>query len=333
MASTEIVLERSFYIGIVIGGMLYGLELYICFQSIYYLFTRRTSHRTHTRFYVAYGVVMLLLFTISLAVNALLGQLMWIDHRDVPGGPAAYLEENLASWWQTFGTTASVATNILGDGLLLYRCYMVWGSRLWIVAFPIMIYLGSIIMSIFTIIESVAPGSSIFKGDTINYEIPFISLSVSLNIIVTLLISSRLLMMRRQISKLMAPDLANTYTNIIAILVESAAPFTIFGILLVIFLARSSPVEYGIIQLWGTFCVISPQLIILRVAMGEAWSRETVSRFSGTPVFATNISSTVNGTQSQIAKSADRSTDSEKGKDRERDLSGSSSTLDQASPV
>ncbi|TFY78128.1 hypothetical protein EWM64_g5886 [Hericium alpestre] len=312
MTSPETVLERSFYIGIVLGCILYGLELYIVFRSIYYLLTRRTSGRQHVPFYVVYSVIMLLLMTIGMATDSVLGQLMWIEHRDVPGGPPAYLQESLTTWWQTLGSTADLASNILGDGLLLYRCYMVWGSRLWIVAFPLLVYLGSFVMSIFTIIESISPGSNIVKGATISFEVPYMALSVGLNVIVTFLISSRLLMMRRQIIKAMAPELANTYTNIIAIIVESAAPLTVFGILAIIFLQRESPVLYTFVQLWGAVCVISPQFIILRVAMGEAWSRETVNRFShfsGPPVFVTNISSTVDSPQFQIVKSTGHSED------------------------
>ncbi|TFY83148.1 hypothetical protein EWM64_g865 [Hericium alpestre] len=314
MASTDTVIERSYYIGLILGAMLYGLELYIFFQSIYCLLTR-SSRRQHTLFYIAYSVIMLLLLTIAVATDSVLGQLMWIEHRDIPGGPPAYLQQSLTTWWQTLGSTADLASNVLGDGLLLYRCYMVWGSRLSIVALPFLVYLGSFVLSIFTIIESVSPGSNIVKGATISFEVPYMALSVGLNIIVTLLISSRLFMMRRQIAKVMAPELANTYTNIIAILVESAAPLAIAGILAIIFIQRESPVLYTFVQLWGAVCVLSPQFIILRVAMGEAWSRETISRFSrlsGPPVFAPNISGTVDSSQTHIARNAERRTESEK---------------------
>lgn len=69
-------------------------------------------------FYVIYGTVLLILWTIALACNALFGQYAWIDHRDVDG-PAAYIEENISAAYNTLGTTAGVIMNFLSDGLLV----------------------------------------------------------------------------------------------------------------------------------------------------------------------------------------------------------------------
>jgi hypothetical protein len=75
--------------------------------------------RRQTLFYVAYGAALLILITFALAANAVYGQLMWIEHRDYPGGPAAYFKENSSIWIQTLGSAADVTGNVLGDALLV----------------------------------------------------------------------------------------------------------------------------------------------------------------------------------------------------------------------
>lgn len=56
-------------------------------------------------------------------------------------------------------------------------------------------------------------------------------LTVSTNIIVTTFITFHLLRARRSLEKLMPSADMRTYTGVIAILIESAAPLTVFGII------------------------------------------------------------------------------------------------------
>lgn len=88
------------------------------FQSIHYLTAGHNSVKKQ-KFYIIYGAILLALITISLAANAFYGQAMWIEHRDFPGGPAAYFESNEALWYNTFGTATDVTANAMGDGLMV----------------------------------------------------------------------------------------------------------------------------------------------------------------------------------------------------------------------
>jgi hypothetical protein len=225
-----------------------------------------------------------MLWTIALACNAVFGQNAWIDHRDVEGGPAAYIGANISAVYNTVGTTAGVMMNFLGDGLLIYRCYVIWNS--WkIIIFPTFVYLGALSMSILLIFESAQPGANFFVGHAVDFGVPYLSLTIGLNIIVTTLICGRLMHLRREIGKVLGPSHAKMYTSIIAILVESAALFTAFGIAYVIIYARKSQSEFALVQVWGDFCGISPQLIILRIAMGHGWTKDTVGQLTSPTMF------------------------------------------------
>jgi hypothetical protein len=77
------------------------------------------SQKSQKIFYITYSVVLLICLTIAKAANARLGQLMWMDHRDFPGGPAAYWAANGDVWYNVLGSATDVFANVMGDALLV----------------------------------------------------------------------------------------------------------------------------------------------------------------------------------------------------------------------
>ncbi|KAG2355111.1 hypothetical protein BDR07DRAFT_1474179 [Suillus spraguei] len=278
MASTELATERALYIGNTITTTVYGGILFLYAYSTYLLMSSiKPATRRRTLFYIYFGGLLLLLLTISAATNVAFGELMWIEKRNIPGGPAAFFADNLAAWYNVFGTAADCLANILTDGLLLYRCYIIWGSNLRVVVIPAIIYLGSAAMAIMTVIESAMPLSNLWQGLTAQFGISWVALTVGFNVIVTGLIISRLLFFHRKVRSILSDEQRSTYTGTAAIMVESALPFTVLGIVYLVTYILGIPSATAVGIIWGTFVVLTPQLIILRVASGIAWSRDTGS--------------------------------------------------------
>ncbi|KAJ6617494.1 hypothetical protein B0H10DRAFT_1797283 [Mycena sp. CBHHK59/15] len=272
-------LERSWYIGNAIFAILYGIQLTMFFQSVYYL-TAGPGSRRSKRFYVGYGAVLLVLITFAMACNLFYGQAMWIEHRDVDGGPAAYFGENIAIWYNTLGTASDVTANVLGDALMLYRCYIFWGHAPLALVFPALLFLASVSMGIVQTIQSGLPGGDLFHGTAVNFGIPWVVLTITFNILVTGMIAVRLLSMHAKADKVLGTETTKKYTGLLAILVESALPFTLLGIGYLVTYTKEVPESLAFADIWGCFVSLSPQAIILRVAMGAAWTKETVTRVS-----------------------------------------------------
>lgn len=64
-------------------------------------------------------MILLILMTFAFATNAVMGQLMWINHRNDEGGPLAYFAASTNSWFETLGTSLDVVANIMADALLV----------------------------------------------------------------------------------------------------------------------------------------------------------------------------------------------------------------------
>ncbi|KAJ7178759.1 hypothetical protein C8R43DRAFT_974372 [Mycena crocata] len=272
-------LERSWYIGNTIFAILYGIELCMFFMSSYFLWNSSKANKSRL-FYIGYSATLLVLITFAMSANLYFGQMMWIEHRDVEGGPVQFFSDNIAAWYNTFGTAADVTANIMGDALMLYRCYVFWSSTsIWPIVFPGLLFLASASMGIVMTIQSGLPGGNLFQGTTVNFGIPWLVLTITFNVLTTSMITYRLFAVSRSMRNVLAKERADVYTGVIAILVESAMPFTLLGIGYLVTYVRNDPEVLAFADVWGCFVSLSPQAIILRVAMGSAWSKKTITQY------------------------------------------------------
>jgi len=92
------------------------------------------------------------------------------------------------------------------------------------------------------------------------------------------MIAGRLLSMHEKGKRVLGVEATKRYTGLLAILVESALPFTVLGVVYLALYIKSIPESLAFADIWGCFVAMSPQAIILRVAMGTAWTPETFTR-------------------------------------------------------
>ncbi|KAF8896603.1 hypothetical protein BD779DRAFT_1668362 [Infundibulicybe gibba] len=80
-----------------------------------------------------------------------------------PGGPGSFFEI-FAEFTQMFGSTLYIAQTLVGDSILLYRCYVVWGNQFRVIAFPAFLLSGSTVTGIGILysFSRIVPGSDIF---------------------------------------------------------------------------------------------------------------------------------------------------------------------------
>ncbi|KAF9529543.1 hypothetical protein CPB83DRAFT_852286 [Crepidotus variabilis] len=178
-------------------------------------------------------------------------------------------------WWALADTWASVVLFWLGDGLLVYRCYVVWTNKRYVTILPGAVYLAAIATSAWFTVASQRPSTD--KSSRVAYT-AFSVLSALVSFIVTSLIAGRLLYMRQKQSKILAGAAVDSkmYFGVISILVESAVPLAIAGIMSAVTLwAKMDKYEIAndvFIVLWTSLTALAPQIIILRVTLGRSWA-------------------------------------------------------------
>ncbi|KAH9855682.1 hypothetical protein C2E23DRAFT_723779 [Lenzites betulinus] len=279
------VFQNAYYVVNIINAILYGVELVLYYKILEHVYhnKRRTSA---DRFFAVFSTVLVLLNTIYWATQSYFCQMMWIVNADYPGGATAYWEDFASVWYQTWGTTACVACNLMNDALLVHRCFVIWNSRR-IIILPTLLWFASLAFAIGLLYESGRPNGDYFAGIATTFVTAYTATTFAFNVVVTTLIVGRIIAVGRRISGYTRAHGGGgerrAYTGAVAIVVESALPFTVFSAAYLVTYAVGSDLAIGF-SFYAMFTCISPLLITLRVLSRRAWTRE-----AGT-VFTTTIS-------------------------------------------
>jgi hypothetical protein len=96
----------------------------------------------------------------------------------------------------------------------------------------------------------------------------FCGISVGFNVICTVLLAGKMFSQRRELRAVGMP--ASHYTSISSILIESAALYTVTGVVYIILVSLDIPVEITFSAVFRVMAFLSPALIQLRMANGVA---------------------------------------------------------------
>ncbi|KAJ2915394.1 hypothetical protein MD484_g5041, partial [Candolleomyces efflorescens] len=225
--------ERSNLIGLTLGAATYGIQLTIFTQCILILYSE-SKNRKNARWLMAYSCAIFVLATFGIAANIKFIQMCYIDYRNYPGGPNAFTVSFYSTFVNVFGTAAYVVMNWLADGLMLYRFAIIYDRKPLLMLVPGLLYLAIIGLSITVLSLMTTPSRGFWDPITVKIGTAYWSVSVTLNVLITVSIAGRLLKMRRRIRKLLGPKHSTPYTSTLAMLIESAALYTTLALVFII---------------------------------------------------------------------------------------------------
>ena len=93
-----------------------GINLVLYAETMYIYISQGRNQRS-ARFFMSFSTSSLILITIFVALQSILGEETWIVNANYPGGSAAYSRTIESVWWQTMATTSAIALQLLSDGL------------------------------------------------------------------------------------------------------------------------------------------------------------------------------------------------------------------------
>jgi len=278
--NSTILFERTLFIEQIVTGASYGILLAIFAQLLPHIFARSLHGRRLALPLAIYSSFMFVLGTISQISGMITGIDLFIDHRNYPGGPRGYAMVAASTPSALISNIALVIATCLTDGLMVYRCFIFFGSNFYIVALPVVLLVGSFTMGTLLLIRISNPENSLWDQETVKFIVPFCSLSLALSSLVTIIIVTRLIYTRRKITKAIGLQHTRQYISVAAILIESTVVATLCSLLFLIPYARGSAIS-NIFQ--GSICntqISATLLIILRIAQGRAWDKDKSTEIS-----------------------------------------------------
>ncbi|KAI5119328.1 hypothetical protein M0805_000558 [Coniferiporia weirii] len=287
--------ERSNFAGVVLSSVAYGVHLTLYFFVLHHLIKYPTSRSASgAKAKVSWGLVAyitwnFILGTFGIAGEARFNQLTFIDARNYPGGPNAFVAAQYGDVVNIFATAAYVVLNWFADGLVIYRFWLIYNFNYYVALIPCLLLLGSFTMGVILLFQLTQPDANLWSTTAVNFGIPYWSISAGLNVLVTSLIVARLFLIRARTRAVLSTHHARTYTSVAAMLVESAALYSATALLFVVTYAKNSQVQNLVLPVLGQVQAVSPLLIMWRVARGQAISREAMLTTSG-PMTPSKIS-------------------------------------------
>ncbi|TFK24221.1 hypothetical protein FA15DRAFT_555589, partial [Coprinopsis marcescibilis] len=259
--------------GLILAGVTYGILFTIASQSVFLFFERPKQSRSNWIIY--YTFAMLVLATIGFGGNTRFIEMTFVDYRSFPGGPNAFTVAFYSYWVNMLAFGCYMVMSWLADGLVLYRFILIYDFRMIMLPIPALMYMGVIATSICLAVSMTRPGADFWSQSAVTFAIAYWSLSLALNVSLTMLISGRLFFMRRRMKKLMGSQHSTPYLSLLNMLIESAALYSVWVIVFIGLYASNSPVQHVVFPPLGQIQGIAPLLIIFRVSQGKAWTRSS----------------------------------------------------------
>ncbi|KAK2464141.1 hypothetical protein APHAL10511_003834 [Amanita phalloides] len=213
-------------------------------------------------------IVSILLFVIAtmhVCVNFTRIIKAFIIFRDAPGGPGAFFNR-LSEFTEMFGSTLYVAQTLLGDALVIWRCYAIWDKNFFIIALPLLLLLGSTATGIGILysFDRVVPEADIFVTQLQQWITSFFSMTLATNIIGTGLAAYKLWRIN---SKGFKRTRKRLYP-VLLVIVESGAIFSAALLTLLILYKSDSWFQYVVVDAISPLVGIVFSVIMYRMLAG-----------------------------------------------------------------
>jgi len=265
--------------GLFCNALLYGIFLVLLVIALYVLILKRKTHRPNYILLTGLGG-MFLFSTLVLGFTYARAQKGFITLRDADGGPDAYFG-SMSSLEEVTRTGFICAYLVLADAILIYRCFVVWSENYWIVAFPVVLWLGSIAVDSIMIatMANMSSATSIFVINLGKWITAVLSFTLAQNIIVTALIVYRIWKINTSTGRTSTSNLR----PIIAVLLESGILYvcTLF-LFLVTYLAGSNA-QFIMVDILNGMIGIAFTVLIVRVGLGVTRSQMESTYFRSQP--------------------------------------------------
>ncbi|KAH9838082.1 uncharacterized protein C8Q71DRAFT_577470 [Rhodofomes roseus] len=261
--------DEAKIVSIFIQTLLYGAYAVLFILTMWVLLTRRRKVNPWTDPMLWISLAMFVVATMHIGVNYTRIIKAFIIYRNEPGGPAAFFNE-LSEFTQIFGSTLYIAQTLIGDSVVLLRCYLVWGT-VWVVMVPFVLLLGSTASGIGILYSfaKVVPQADIFVNELQNWITSFFSLTLATNIICTSLVALRIWWINRSIMTFVN----HSYYPIIFLVLESGAVYSATLTVLIILYKTDAWFQYVLLDAISPIVGLVFSMIIIRIGLGITTAR------------------------------------------------------------
>ncbi|KAG2130169.1 uncharacterized protein EDB93DRAFT_1108519 [Suillus bovinus] len=268
MASSGIPFDTAALMSVVLEGILYGFSLLMFVGTIWSL-TYKQHVRNINRPIVIVAILLLLLSTAHIVVSIIRVEDGLVKYRDTyPGGPIAFFAD-ITQETYTIKHALYLLQTLLADGIVIYRCYVVWRS-IRVAILPGILWC-SVAATGATAVYGVshsASTTSIFAKDLVSWIMAFFVSTIAANVLGSGLTAYRIWAIERNIATVRAST-KGTMMPIVRVLMDAAVLYSMALIAVLICFLCSNNGEYVIVDMAMPIISIAFYMVLIRIAINR----------------------------------------------------------------
>ncbi|KAG0695029.1 hypothetical protein DFH29DRAFT_859067 [Suillus ampliporus] len=268
MASRGIPLDTSAVVSTVLEGILYGFSVLMFMGTIWALtYKRRIKDVNYTNAVVA--VLLLILSTAHMVVDIIRIEEGLVTYRDTfPGGPPAFFADVAQNTFVNKNLIYTLQT-MLGDGIVIYRCYVVWQS-IWVIVIPSVLWFGSTVSGFFavrSVSQATTEAGNIFAKATGEWITTFYALTLATNLSASVFLAYRIWMVERSVSAIRATK--SSMMPILRVLVDAAVLYSVALFSALVCFVEWNDGQYIVLDMIMPIISITFYMVIIRIAINK----------------------------------------------------------------
>jgi hypothetical protein len=277
MASSGIPFDAAAIMSSVLEGILYGFSVLMFIVTIWTV-TYKRRIRDVNRPIVAVATLLFLLSTAHIVVGIIRVEEGLVKYRDTfPGGSAAFFAD-VAQGTFLVKDVILILQTLIGDGVVIYRCYIVWQS-VWIIIIPCMMWCGIAAFGVFAVYcLSQVSSKTIFTDQAGHIVAGFIALTLATNLLSSGLLAYRIWTNERNVSRIRA---TRGRTPLLRVLVDAAILYSASSCSSIICFTLSNNGLYAMADLNVPIISIAFYMVFIRLASSQHINADYISTVLG----------------------------------------------------
>ncbi|RDX48938.1 hypothetical protein OH76DRAFT_1351387 [Lentinus brumalis] len=274
-AADSFPLPRAELFALFLESLLFGAFAVLYFISIWILMYREHRHGRSkvNKWMFATATTMFVLALAHLCFDVQRAVDGFIVHGGTPTGTNEFYSW-LSNPTHVGKSVIYITQTLVGDCFVTYRLYVVWSRSHLVLILPTLLLIGTAIAGYGICYEltQIKGVGAIFENNLVPWITSFFSLSLTTNVLATLLITGRIMWSNHRVKKYRAGYAAITRWGVIETIVQSAAIYSAALVSLLATYVAGSNAQYVCLDALQPLIGVVFTLIIIRVGLNETAS-------------------------------------------------------------
>ncbi|KAI9573071.1 hypothetical protein HD554DRAFT_2013575 [Boletus coccyginus] len=278
MGTIDIPLDKAELLSMVLEALLYGFSLFMFGGTIWALLSQRSTLRVNHKMLVA--ACSLLLFSTAVRLSHLAIDILRIMEgllyrNSYPGESIAYFAD-VSHWTFVSKNYVYAAQTLIGDGVVIYRCYAVWQYKPAMVL-PALLWCavgGKLTGFACPYTESRLNGGDVFDGRLSRWVISFWVSTLTTNAVTTLMLAYRIWYVDRNTTTL-CDNRKSELRPILYVIIDAGMIYSLTMVTALICFVNGSNSQYVVLGMITPVISITFYMVIVRVGMAHRAHQQT----------------------------------------------------------